>query len=175
MSKRMSLTVLLLLAFALSWSGIQRAVSQQDNERKQTLVIGYPTQGIVIEGSPRRYTGVIYVKIYPVGPDLVKKYGAGPIASAELAASQRDVRLLPLGEYEVHFSMRTGSELKTFILRDVILRADRANGIVVEMNSDAKTTIIGGAMTAQQMADGIRQLQQEVGALKQEVAALKRK
>src|SRR5581483_3650184 len=99
-----------------------------------------------------------------VGPDLVKKYGAGPIASAELAASQRDVRLLPLGEYEVHFSMRTGSELKTFILRDVILRADRANGIVVEMNSDAKTTIIGGAMTAQQMADGIRQLQQEVGA-----------
>lgn len=175
MSKRMSLIVLLLLAFALSWSGIQKAVSQQDNERKQTLVIGYPTQGIVIEGSPRKYTGIIYVKVYPVSPDLVQKYGAGPIASAQLAASQRDVRQLPLGQYEVHFAMRTGGELKTFILRDVILRADRANGITVEMNGDAKTTIIGGDITAQQMADSLRQLQKEVADLKEEVAALKRK
>ncbi|MCC6442434.1 MAG: hypothetical protein IT210_03140 [Armatimonadetes bacterium] len=175
MTKRRSVIGLLLLALALVWNGSQKAVSQQGNEPTQTLVIGYPTQGIIINGSGTRYTGVIYVKIYPASESLVKKYGSGPIASAELAASQRDVRQLPLGNYEVHYAMRTGGELKTFILKDVILRADRANALTVEMNSDAQTTVIGGDMTARQMSESIRQLQAEAASLKSDIAELKRK
>jgi hypothetical protein len=166
MSKRISLVVLTLLVFALSWSGIRKAVSQQDEERKQTLLIGYPNPNIVISGSGTRYGGIIYVKVFPVSPNLVKKHGSGPIATAELTPSQRDVLQLPLGEYEVHFAMRTGSELKTFILRDIILRADRGSLLTVEMNADAKTTIIGGDITAQQMEESIRQLQKEVAELR---------
>jgi hypothetical protein len=175
MSKRMSLIALILLSFALSWAGIQRAVSQQDDERKQTLVIAYPNPFITISGTTTKYAGLIYVKVYPISPGLVKKYGAGPVATAELSASQRDVVLLPLGEYEVHYAMRTGSELKTFILKDIILRPDRATGLLVEMNADAKTTIIGGDMSLQQIEGGLRQLQSEVSELKQEVARLKQK
>ena len=172
----MSWLVAALLAVALAVSGVPKAFSQQDDAVKQTLVINYPNSGISLTGKGGApYRGLVYVKIYPVSPALVKQYGAGPIASAELLASGRDVRKLPLGEYEVHFAVRSGGELKTYILRDVILRADRAGALVVEMNSDAKTTVIGGDMTAQQMADTIRQLQQEVAALKQEIAALKGK
>jgi hypothetical protein len=83
--------------------------------------------------------------------------------------------MFPLGEYEVQFAMRTGSELKTFILRDVLLRADRGSLLTVEMNADAKTTIIGGDLTAQQMVEYIRALQKEVTTLQQEVAELKKK
>ena len=169
MTKRMQLFALALFAFGLMWVGALKAVSQQENEQKQTLVIGYPNSGIVLDSKatpPVRYRGTIYVKVYPISPNIVKKYGAGPIASAELSASMRDVRLLPLGEYEVHYSMRTNGELKTYIYRDLILRSDRAASLVVEMNSDAKTTIIGGDMTAQQMAESIRQLQREVADLK---------
>ena len=166
MSKRISLIVLLLLAFALTWSGVQRAVSQQEEERKQTMVIGYPNPSIVISGSGTRYGGIIYVKVYPISPNLVKRHGSGPIATAELGPSQRDILQLPLGEYEVHYAMRTGSELKTFILRDVILRAERGSTLIVEMNADAKTTIIGGSQTVQQMEESIRQLQKEVADLK---------
>jgi len=43
-------------------------------------------------------------------PNLVKKHGSAAIATAELTPSQRDVLQLPLGEYEVHYAMRTGSE-----------------------------------------------------------------
>ncbi len=159
---------------ALLGSGAQQASAQQD-AAKQTLVIRYPNSGIALSaaGGPP-YRGIVYVKIYPVSPDLVKRYGAGPVAAAELSASQRDVRLLPLGEYEVHFAVRKGVELKTFILRNVILRADRADTIGVEMSDEAKTTIIGGDMTAQQMAETIRQLQSDLAALKQQVADLKR-
>lgn len=93
--------------------------------------------------------------------------------TAELSASQRTVAQLPLGEYEVRYGMRTGSELKTFIVRDVILRADRVMNLLVEMNDEAQATIVGGDMTAQQMADTIRQLQKEVEDLKKEVATRK--
>ena len=176
MSKHIQLLVLTLLAFALSWCGIQKAFSQQDDAPKQTLVIHYPNSGILLNGKTGAiYRGIVYVKVYPVTPALVRRYGAGPIAAAELTASMRDVRMLPLGEYEVHFAIRNDSELKTYILRDVILRADRANSLTVQMNAEAKTTIVGGDMTAQQMADSLRQLQQEVGDLKQEVARLRQK
>ena len=157
MSKRISLIVLTVLAFALLWSGAQRAVSQ-DDARKQSLVINYPNPSIVVSNAgstPVRYGGIIYVSVFQAGGDASKK----PVATAELTPSQRDIVMLPLGEYEVHFGMRTGSTVKTFILRNIILRPERASQVTVEMNADAKTTIIGGDMTAQEMADAIRQLQ----------------
>ena len=167
MSKRSSLIALTLLACALCWGGVQKAASQQEPERKQTLVIGYPNPAITISPSGTRYNGIIYVRVTPVTPALLARSGGKPVGTAELTPSQRDVLQLPVGEYEVQFGMRTGSEMKTFIVRNVILRADRPTTLVVEMNADAKTTIIGGDMTAQQMADGIRQLQQEVARLKE--------
>jgi hypothetical protein len=168
MSKRSSLIVLTLLAGALAGSGIPKAVSQQPAaERTQTLVIGYPNPAITISPSGTRYNGIIYVRVTPVTPALLARSGGKPVGTAELGPSQRDLLQLPLGEYEVQFGMRTGGEMKTFIVRDVILRADRPTSLVVEMNADAKTTIIGGDMTAREMADSIRQLQQEIARLKQ--------
>lgn len=57
MSKRISLIAIALLAFAMSWVGVQKAVSQGDDERKQTLVIGYPNPSIMI-GEGKRYGGI---------------------------------------------------------------------------------------------------------------------
>lgn len=166
MSKRIQLVVLTLLAFGLCWGGIQKAVSQQEQERKQALIVGYPNPAIVISGSGTRYGGVIYDSVYPISPDIIKKNGAGPIATGELYPSQRHVWQLPLGMYEVHFEMRTGSELKTFVRRDVLIRPEGATSVTVEMNADAKTTIIGGDTTVQQMEESIAQLQKEVATLK---------
>jgi hypothetical protein len=175
MSKRMSVVVLAFLGFALLWSGVQPAVSQQADERKQALVVGYPNPAITISGSGTRYGGIIYVSVYPASASLVAKQGAGPVATSELTPSARSVWQLPLGVYEVRYGMRTGSEIKTFIVRDVILRAEGATSLVVEMNADAKTTIVGGDMTAQQMADGVRQSLKEIADLKTEVSELKKK
>jgi hypothetical protein len=178
MSKRISpisLIVLTVLIFALLWSGVQKAVSQQDEERKQALAIGYPNPSIIISGTNTRYGGIIYVEVYPITPSLVRKHGAGPLVTAELNPSQRGVWQLPLGEYEVHYQMRTGSELKTFIVRQVILRPEGAGVLTVEMNADAKTTIIGDDMSVREMEELIRQSAKEIADLKEEVARLKQK
>src|ERR1041384_7274326 len=100
MTKRISLMVLTLLAFALIWSGSQKAGSQQETERKQALIIGYPNPAIIISGSGTRYGGIIYDSVYPISPDIIKKNGAGPIATGELTPSARHVWQLPLGMYE---------------------------------------------------------------------------
>jgi hypothetical protein len=162
----------MIIAGGLLCAGTGRAVSQRDDERKQTLIVHYPNPMIMINKTTR-YNGMIYVKVYAVGTTPGKKNG--PVATAELSPSMRDVMQLPLGEYEVHYAMRTGSELHTFILKDVILRAERGTALSVEMNSDAKTTIIGGDMSAQQMADGVRESMREIASLRAELAAVKRK
>lgn len=174
MLKRPSLVVLTLLAGGLLWVGTPRAASQLV-EKKQALVIGYPTTGIVISDRVPIFKGTIYVKVYPVGAQGAEKNGASPIVAAELHPSQRSVSQLPLGVYEVHYAMRNGGELTTLIHRDVTLRAEQAASMVVEMNADAKTTIIGGDWTAQRMTESIKSLQAEVAALKKELADLKRK
>ena len=144
----------------------QGALAQRAPVPTQTLVINYPNPGVPSGkvGSPM-YKGLVYVSIVPAT-------GSAPVATAELSPSQRDVRVLPLGTYEVRFAVRNGSEMKTFILRDVILRADRAHSLVVEVNQDARTTIVRGDLSAQQMATLIRQLQSQVSALEQQVATL---
>jgi hypothetical protein len=171
MLQRLSLTVLGLLGFALLWQATPKAASQLV-EKKQALVIGYPTTGIVISDQVPVYKGIIYVKVYPSGAGLGGASGS-PVVAAELAPSQRTVSQLPYGEYEVHFAMRKGSELTTLIHRDVILRADQPANMIVEMNADAKTTIVGGVWTAQRMVERIKDLLGEVAALKKEVAELK--
>ncbi|HZO88590.1 MAG TPA: hypothetical protein VFB38_09645 [Chthonomonadaceae bacterium] len=174
MSKRMSLGVLAILVFALCWSGVHSAVSQQAAERKSALIVGYPNPAIIIGGSGTRYGGIIYVSVYPVSPGQVPGQGAQPVATAEMTPSQRSVWQLPLGVYEVRYGMRTGSEMKTFIVRDVILRPEGASSLTIEMNADAKTTILGGDMSAQEMQEDIRSLLKEVSDLKQEVRDLKK-
>jgi hypothetical protein len=174
MLPRSSLISCTLLAGALLWLGTPRAASQLV-EKKQALVIGYPTTGIVISDSEPVYKGLVYVKVYPISPAIVAKEGAGPIVTAQLGPSQRSVSQLALGEYEVHYAIRNGSEQRTLIHRDVILRPEQASALPVEINGDAKTTIIGGDVTAQRMAESIRGLQGEVAALKKAVADLQRK
>lgn len=166
MSKRMSLLVVAFLAFALLWSGVRSGISQQAEERKSALIVGYPNPVIVIGGSGTRYGGLIYVSVYPASRDLVAKLGDGPVATAELTPSQRAVWQLPLGTYEVRFGMRTGSELKTFIVRDVILRTEGASSLTIEMNADAKTTVIGGDMSVKELEDAVSRLVKDVSELK---------
>jgi hypothetical protein len=139
----------------------------------QTLVINYPNSGASLGTQGAPYRGLVYVKVFAADPELIKTYGAGPVSSAELTPSGRDVRQLPLGRYEVQFAYRAGSELKTFVLRDVILRADRAGALTVELN-DARTTIVGGDPSIRQMAEMIQQLQAQVKELQAQVATLKK-
>ncbi|THF86575.1 hypothetical protein E7T09_10745 [Deinococcus sp. KSM4-11] len=166
-------TALFVLLPTLTGRAPQDAQAQAVSGPTQTLVINYPNSGVLSGkvGSPM-YRGLVYVTIVPASADLVRQYGSGPVAATELGPSQRDVRTLPLGTYEVRYAVRNGSELRTFILRDVILRADRGNALVVEVNTDAKTTIVGGDLSAQQMATMIRQLQAQVATLQQQVTAL---
>lgn len=174
LASRSLLTAAALLALLPTMAQDPRdARAQAATGPTQTLVIGYPNPGVPSGkvGSPL-YRGLVYVTIVPTSADLVRQYGSGPIAAAELSPSQRDVRTLPLGTYEVRYAVRNGSQLKTFILRDVILRADRGNTLTVEVNTDANTTTVGGDMSAQQMATLIRLLQADVITLQQRVAAL---
>jgi hypothetical protein len=172
MYQRLGLGVLTVLALAALWQSTPAA--SQLVEKKQALVIGYPNPGIAISDAVPVYKGMIYVKVYSVGPGGAAG-GGSPVVTAELTPSQRTVSQLPLGEYEVHYAIRKGSELTTLIHRNVILRADYPANMVVEMNADAKTTIIGGDWTAQRMTESIKGLQAEVSALKKELADLKRK
>lgn len=168
-SRVLSVRVLPLLA---ALAGAPPAFAQAP-QATQTLVINYPNSGAVVGPQTAPYKGLVYVKVFPADPDLIGKYGAGPISAAELTPSQRDVRQLPLGRYEVQFAYRVGSELKTFVLKDVILRADRSDALTVELG-DARTTVVGGDLSVQQMAELIRQLQAQVKALQQKVEGLGR-
>jgi len=173
MSKRMSLAFVPVLALALLWLGA-RSASSQLVEKKQALIVGYSTIGIVISDKEPVYKGAVYVKAYQISPPNPDAKG-GPVVAAELYPSQRAVWQLPQGEYEVHYAIRKGSELTTLIHRNVLLRPEGATSMAVEMNGDAKTTIIGGDWTAQHMTEAIKALQAEVASLKREVADLKRK
>jgi hypothetical protein len=159
-----------MLAAGLCWSGIQRAASQQTT-KQQALIVGYPNPAIIITGSGQRYGGIIYVSVYAAGPSA----STAPVATSELGPSARSVWQLPLGVYEVRYGMREGGNLKTFIVRDVILRPEGATSLVVEMNADAKTTIIGGDMSVQEMQSAIKRLSTDVSGLRSDVDQLKKK
>lgn len=165
--------VLVSLLTATLGAGPAASAQTTPQTATQTLVINYPNSGASMGTQAAPYTGLVYVKVFPADPELVKKYGAGPVSSAELRPSARDVRQLPLGRYEVQFAYRVGSELKTFILRDVILRADRSDALTVVLN-DAKTTIVGGDPSIRQMTEMIRELQAQVKELQAQLAALKK-
>src|SRR5207244_2258941 len=105
MSTRLSIVGLTLLSFGLCWCGVHGAPGQQEDERKQTLIVHYPNPAIVVDTKGTRYNGLIYVSVFPVTSDLMRKHGSKLIATAELGPSMRDVMSLPLGEYEVHYAM----------------------------------------------------------------------
>ncbi len=137
--------------------------------RQQSPVIPYPNPQIQVKtsGGNLMYRGLIYVSVFRDGETQ------NPVATAELGPSARDVIPLDPGRYEVRYAMREGSKLKTFIMRDVIIRSDRGSTLQVEMNGEAETTIIGGDMSAQEMADGVRALRTQVADLKQQLAKVK--
>ena len=146
---------------------------------KQNLSISYSDEGIVLEGKGDDaviYKGLIYIQIYPVSPRLRKKFGDVPMFSAERMPRTGfgTGGSFPLGEYEVHFSIREGDMMRTCIKRGILLTANGGANVEAEMSGTSRTLIIGGDdMTAQQMRDSILQLKQQVAALQAEVAALK--
>ena len=155
----------------------------QDEGPKQRLTLVYPREGIVLSGSGDdavKYTGLTYVKVFPISPRLKKKYGDDPIFSDELHCKHGensggdDYRSpsLPLGIYEIQFSMREGNNMKTCIKRPVILSSENSPTVTAEF-SNAKTLVIGGDHTLQQMEAAITELVHRVLALQAEVAALK--
>lgn len=183
------LAALAVFAFALSLTVKANAQDaapdiSQDPGPKQPIRIHYGA-GVILEGKGDdavKYKGLIYLKIFPVSARLVKKYGAGPAYSNEIHPTSGGMGVsdevanpsLPLGKYEVHFSMREGDTMRTCIKRDVLLTANGEANVEVEMSGTTRTLMIGGDdMTAQQMRDSILQLKQQIASLQAEVAALK--
>ena len=184
--KRLAVLVLAALAvFTLTYSLAAKVCAQdivRKEEPKQNLTLLYPNDGIVLEGKGDdvvRYKGIIYVKVYPVSARLKKELGEGPVFSNELQpgylgdGDRRPALRLPLGEYEVHFSMRDADDLRTCIKRNVILTRDTAPLVTAELSGTAKTLVIGGDISFQEMENAVYELAVEVKELKAEVAALK--
>lgn len=183
--KRITIPIVAALAvFVLTLNFALRAAAQdvaqelsQYQGAKQVLSIPYPEGGIVLEGKGDdavKYKGLIYVDIYPVSARLKKKFGDGPVLRKEIYPTGGVRAELPVGEYEVHFSMREGDTMRTCIKRGILLTSNSDVSAEVEMSGTARTLIIGGDdMTAQQMRDSILQLQQQVAALQAAIAALK--
>ena len=95
MLQRLSLTVLGFLGCALLWQATPKAASQLV-EKKQTLVIGYPTTGIVISDQVPVYKGIIYVKVYPANAGLGGSSGAPVVAWKTLVADVSAVPATPV-------------------------------------------------------------------------------
>ena len=186
-----ALALAALAVFVMALSIVPKARAQdaaqdisQDPGPKQPIRIHYGA-GVILEGKGDdavKYKGLIYLKIFPVSARLIKKYGAGPAYSNEIHPTSGGMGVsdevaspsLPLGKYEVHFSMREGDTIRTCIKRDVLLTANGEANVEVEMSGTTQTLIIGGDdMSAQQMRDSILQLKQQVAALQAEVAVLK--
>ena len=189
--KRLAILLWTALAvFVMASSLVPRAtaqdVAQELNQYQgpvQVLSIPYPQDGVILSGQGDdaiKYKGLIYVEIYPVSVRLKKKFGDGPVLRKEIypngtinAPTGFSVNL-PIGEYEVHFSMREGDAMRTCIKRGVLLTSNSSVNAEVEMSGTTRTLVIGGDdMTAQQMHDSLLQLKQQVAALQAEVAALK--
>jgi hypothetical protein len=168
MFQKTSATIIATLAVASLFASLAPTATAQTEERTQTLYVTYPGTGVILSGKGKdavTYRGTVHVEVFPISSKLKAKQEEGPVAIEDITSvgSRLDLKL-PVGQYEVHFSMREGDELRTTI-KPVILRADGASAVEVDF-SPAKTLIYGGDMTARQMADSIRQLQKEVANLK---------
>ena len=154
---------------------------------KQSLNIYDPEGGIVLEGKGDdavKYTGLIYVKVFPVSPRLIKKFGAGPFFEAETYPSgviyngNRAGTIggqFPLGEYEVDFSMRDGDTMRICIKRGILLTANGGANVQAEMSGTAKTLVIGGDVSYQTLENAVGGMARQVAALQAEVDVLKGK
>jgi hypothetical protein len=165
--------VALVAMLALTLIGSLRADAQLLKEPIQQLRITYPTQGApLVAGAADSvyYKGIVYVNVTPTSPDVIAKYGAKPLVSEEYTPGLHGIYNLPVGFYEVSFGMRIGTEVHTFIVRDVNLR--QPNSVIVELDGTSKTTIVGGDMTVRDMIAAITKSQGDIATLQQQVAAL---
>ena len=174
----MAAFAILILAFGLTPRVRAQDVVQNEGPRQKLTVI-YPDNGVVLQGKGDdevRYKGTIYVKIYAVSPRLKKKLGDGPVYTNELELSAWHTYYtpeLPLGEYEVHFSMRDGDNFRTCIVRNVLLTPTGETTVKAELSGTSNTLVIGGTLTMQQLENVVLFLDRRVTALQAEVAALK--
>ena len=171
--KRIATLVLAALAVFTLASG----VLAQSEEKTGTLQIDNPGSFILSgKGDDAvRYNGPVHVQVFAASPQLKKKAGDDPVVSEDVMQGQGYARnfTLPVGKYEVDFSMRDGVEMKTTVKTAVIHNKDTAT--ILADFSEAKTLIYGSGMTAQQMEGVIRELARRLIALQAEVDALKGK
>lgn len=167
--KRLSVLVLAVLAvFTLASSAFA-----QSEEHKGTLRVFNPNP-LILSGKGDdavRYEGPVHVQVFPASLELRKKAGDDLVGSEDVAQGGAKDFTLPVGRYEVDFSIRDGVEMKTTI-KTVVIHNNDISGLVADFSA-AKTLIYGSGMTAQQVADAIKQLQQQIAALQAAVAALK--
>ena len=78
---------------------------------------------------------------------------------------------LSLGRYELQFTTRDGKETKT-TFETLVLRSDAESAVVIDF-STAKTLVIGGTLSMQQLENAVLYLDRHIIALQAEVAALK--
>lgn len=166
--KRIANFVLAALAVFTLASG----VLAQSEEKTGTLRVDSPASFILSgKGDDAvRYDGTVHVQVFAASPELKKKAGNDPVGSEDVGRGLKEFTL-PVGRYEVNFSIRDGVEMKTTIKTVVIHNKDIS--LVVPDFSAAKTLTYGSGMTAQQMEGVIRELARRLAALQVEVAALK--
>lgn len=168
--KRIALLVLAALAVLTLASG----VLAQSEDQKGTLRVGNPTP-YTLDGksdvAAHSYNGPVHVQVYAASPQLKKKAGDDPVVSEDVVQGYTRDFPLPIGRYEVDFSIRDGMEMKTTI-KTVIIHNNDISTVLGDFSA-AKTLIYGSGMTAQQLEGVVRELARRVIALQTEVDALK--
>src|SRR6267143_174325 len=129
-----------IMAIVVIASVLPKLATAQAKEHKQTLRIYYPG-GLVLSGKAEtaiKYAGPVRVEVFPMD----SKSGAEPLLLEEIRPLGNDYQYqLPLGRYEVHFSMREADELRTTI-KPIVLRPDNSSRMEVDF-SPAKTLSYG--------------------------------
>ena len=167
--KRIALLVMAALAVFTLASG----VFAQSEDQKGTIWVGNPTPytldgkgGVAVQ-----YNGPVHVQVYAASPQLKKRAGDDPVVSEDLATAGNKHFTLPVGKYEVDFSIRDGLDMKTTI-KTVVVQNNDTSTVLADFSA-AKTLTYGSGMTAQQMESVIRELARQLIALQTEVDALK--
>ena len=172
--KRIAIFVLATLAVVVMALSLAPKATALNEDRERTVTISYPASGIVLSSKGEDAVilrSTVHVQAFPLSPELKNKYGDDPIASEDVTCGNNLRFTLPLGRYELQFTTRDGKETKTTI-EALVLRSDAESAVVIDF-STAKTLVIGGTLTMQQLENAVLYLDRRVIALQAEVAALK--